>query len=287
MRRVRAGMIFTIMMAASSVVAADPGSLSVLHRPGVTVFMDGFESTKSFEHYFETGGLAEGRASIESAVGVPHGGTGCLRVTATANGGGSSGAGPCLWLGPGGHDRLHFRRWIRFAADYDQGDLHHTGGWLEATSGTSPWDHMGTAGTRPHGDDWFNAAFEPWCDWGRVAKPGWMFLYVYWMDMTRDPDGNWWGNNLRPEPSDRVVLKRDRWYCLEHMIKANTPGKRDGELAAWIDGKLYQHVTGMRWRTSAKVKLKRVVFGVYIHRSVKPNTVWYDDIVVSTGYVGP
>ena len=62
---------------------------------------------------------------------------------------------------------------------------------------------------------------------------------------------------------------------------------RDGELAAWIDGKLYQHVTGIRWRTSAKVKLKRVVWGVYVHQSVRPNTVWYDDVVVSTGYVGP
>ncbi len=36
---------------------------------------------------------------------------------------------------------------------------------------------------------------------------------------------NYWGNMLGPEPADRIVLERDRWYCLEHMIRANDPGK--------------------------------------------------------------
>lgn len=271
----------------TSTTLSDPMALAVLQRPGVTVFSDGFESARSWLSYFEVGGKDEGRAVLDSTRGIPHSGTGALRVTATANGGDSSGAGPCLWLGPDGYDRLYFRRWIRFAADYDQGNLHHVGGWLEATSGSSKWDDMGTAGMRPNGRDWFNASFEPWCDWRRVPPPGFMFLYVYWQDMRRDRDGNWWGNNLTPEPANRIALERDRWYCLEHMIKANTPGKIDGELAAWIDGKLYQHYTGIRWRNTERVKLKRVCYGVYIHQSTKPNTVWYDDVVVSTGYVGP
>lgn len=277
---------------------ADPAALARLERSGTVFFADGFESTESSTLYFEIGGLKEGLVSWDAAPGAPHAGHAALRCTAPANGGRSSGAGPNAWFGPprwgtlpngngAGYDRVSFRRWIRFAADYDQGNLHHVGGWLEATAGGAQWDDMGTAGHRPKGNDWFNASFEPWCDWRRIPPPGAMFLYVYWMDMARDPDGHWWGNNLRPPPDRRTALDRNRWYCLEHLIQANTPGRADGELAAWIDGRLYLHYTGFRWRTSAKVRIKRLSYGVYVHEAARNNTVWYDDVALSTGYIGP
>ena len=100
-----------------------------------------------------------------------------------------------------------------------------------------------------------------------------MFLYTYWMDMKRDRDGNYWGNMLGPADDDRVVLQRNKWYCLEHMIQVNDPGKANGELAAWIDGKLYIHYTGFRWRTTPDVKLKRFGIGVYVHNATQDNTV--------------
>ncbi|HJN19214.1 MAG TPA: hypothetical protein QGH10_27225, partial [Armatimonadota bacterium] len=56
--------------------------------------------------------------------------------------------------------------------------------------------------------------------------------------------------------------------------------------AAWSDGELYIHLTGFRWRSTDELKLKRVSLGLYVHQSTRPNTVWYDDIVLSTGYVG-
>ena len=70
------------------------------------------------------------------------------------------------------------------------------------------------------------------------------------------------------------------------MIQVNDVGQANGELAAWIDGKLYIHYKSFRWRTSADVKLKRFDIGVYVHQAAKDNTVWYDDVVLSTGYVG-
>ncbi len=154
-------------------------------------------------------------------------------------------------------------------------------------AGTNRYDGMGSAGIRPRGDDRFTSSFEPWRDWKHYPAPGYMFLYTYWMDMNRDRDGNYWGNMLGPDKADRVALKRDRWYCLEHMIQANDVGEANGELAAWIDGKLYLHFQGLRWRSDSKVKLKRLNFGVYVHRAEQDNTVWYDDVVLSTGYVGP
>jgi hypothetical protein len=92
---------------------------------------------------------------------------------------------------------------------------------------------------------------------------------------------------LGPVDEERVTLERDRWYCLEHMIQANDPGRANGELAAWIDGKLYIHYTGFRWRTTPEVRLKRFGIGVYVHNATRDNTVWYDDVALSTGYIGP
>ena len=264
---------------------ADPAKLKALQRPGRVLLADGFESEKSLKNYFEIRGSREGRARLVS--GTAHSGKSSMRFTAVARDGRESGAGASGWLGPEGHDRVHFRRYIRFAADYDQGNLNHTGGGLAGVAGSNRWEGMGMAGKRPKGDDRFSSGFEPWRDWGRCPAPGYMFLYTYWMDMKRDRDGNYWGNMLGPGKERRIVPERGRWYCLEQMIQANEPGKADGELAAWIDGKLYIHYTGIRWRTTADLKVKRFNFGVYVHKATRDNTVWYDDVVLSTGYVGP
>ena len=109
--------------------------------------------------------------------------------------------------------------------------------------------------------------------------------------MKRDRDGNYWGNMLGPEPDGRIVPERGRWVCLEQMVRANSVGdegpRADGELAAWVDGVLYLHYQGLRWRSDARVRLKRFSIGVYVHRAVRDNEVLYDDVVVSTGYIGP
>ena len=210
-----------------------------------------------------------------------------MRFDAPAAAGASSGSGASGWLGSEGHDRVYFRRYIRFADDYDQGNLNHTGGGLAGIAGRGKWDEMGKAGVRPTGEDRFTCGFEPWRDWGRSPAPGSMSLYTYWMDMQRDRDGNWWGNLLQPTAQRRRVPQRGEWVCLEQMIAANTVGEANGELAAWIDGELYLHMQGFRWRTDERVKLKRFDIGIYIHAAERDNTVWYDDVVVSTGYVGP
>lgn len=266
---------------------ADAPALAELERPGEILFSDDFESEDSLKKYFEIRGQKEGRAKLVSDPKIAHGGTGAIQFTAVARDGKESGAGASGWLGPEGRDRVYFRRYIRFAADYDQGNLNHVGGGLAALRGTDRWYAMGSAGLLPKGDDHFNSNFEPWRDWGRQPAPGYMFLYTYWMEMKRDKDGHYWGNMLGPEAGERITIERDRWYCLEHMIQANKPGEADGELAAWIDGKLYIHYRGIRWRTSANVKLKRFDVGVYVHQARKDNTVWYDDVALSTGYLGP
>jgi len=266
---------------------ADPKALAALETPGRVLFSDGFESPDALKSYFEVLGLKEGRVKLTGEPTLAHSGAGALQLTAPANGGRSIGAGPSYWFGPGGQDRVYLRYYLRFADDYDQGNLNHTGGGLAATSGAGKWDGMGNAGIRPKGDDRFTVGFEPWRDWGRNTPPGAMHLYTYWMDMRRDKDGNFWGNMMVPPPDARVLPTRGTWHCFEQMIQANSPGNADGELAAWIDGKLYLHASGFRWRTTDAVKLKRFNLAIYIHQATRDNTVWYDDVALSTGYIGP
>ena len=266
---------------------ADAASLAELERPGEVFFSDDFESDASLKKYFEVRGQKEGNAKLVSDAKIAHGGKGAIQFTAVNRDGKESGAGASGWFGPDGYDRVYFRRYIRFAADYDQGNLNHVGGGLAALKGTDKWFAMGSAGLLPKGDEHFNSNFEPWRDWGRQPAPGYMFLYTYWWEMKRDPDGHFWGNMLGPAEDEHITPERDRWYCLEHMIKSNDPGKSNGELAAWIDGKLYIHYKGIQWRTSADVRLKRFDIGVYVHQAKKDNTVWYDDVALSTGYIGP
>lgn len=266
---------------------ANAQTLGALEKPGKVFFTDGFESAESLKNYFEIGGLEEGRAKLTTDAKLAHRGEGAFQFTAPAAAGKESSAGASFWFGPEGHKQVYYRRYIKFAADYDQGNLHHVGGGLAAVAGTNKWAEMGKAGIRPQGDDRFTSSFEPWRDWGRYSPPGFMFLYTYWMDMKGSGEGRYWGNNLCSADDERVALEREKWYCLEHMIKANDLGQANGELAAWIDGKLYIHYTGFRWRTTEDVTLKRCNFGIYIHQAAQDNTVWYDDVALSTGYVGP
>ncbi|MEO2006294.1 MAG: hypothetical protein ABGY41_19605, partial [Candidatus Poribacteria bacterium] len=267
---------------------ADADALARLERPGDVFHTETFDASDALDAWYnyDATGKRRERTEVVLDTGEARSGRGALRLTTADKGGDSSGAGAHYWFHPG-HDVVYFRRYIRFAEDYDQGNLNHVGGSLYAVAGSDRWAEMGKAGLRPNGDDRFGARLEPWRDWGRNAPPGAMMLYTYWMDMKPDRSGPYYGNNLMPPKDRQTVLERGRWYCLEHMIRANTPGQADGEMAAWIDGTLYLHLTGFRWRTTADLRLKRVSLDVYVHSSEQTNTVWYDDIALSTGYVGP
>jgi hypothetical protein len=270
------------------IALGDAPTLAHLELPGDLFHTEGFEDAGALDGWynFDTSGERPERTEVVHDNGEARSGRGALRLTTADKGGGSSGAGPHYWFHPG-HDVVYFRRYIRFAEDYDQGNLNHVGGSLYAVAGDDRWAEMGKAGLKPDGDDRFGARLEPWRDWGRNSPPGAMMLYTYWMDMKPDRSGPYYGNNLMPPKERQVVLERGRWYCLEHMIRANTPGLADGEMAAWIDGDLYIHLTGFRWRTTPDLRLKRVSLDVYVHSSERANRVWYDDVALSTGYIGP
>jgi hypothetical protein len=92
------------------------------------------------------------------------------------------------------------------------------------------------------------------------TPPGYSHLYVYWPGQRSAFGDHWYpdgmvkpvasgiGNqgdwlafpNQYPDftPMPNFLPQRNRWYCYELMVRANTPGQRDGEVKYWIDGNL-------------------------------------------------
>jgi hypothetical protein len=132
-------------------------------------------------------------------------------------------------------------------------------------------------------------------------SPGPLNIYIYhpeqrdiWGDhffstgvvspITAQP-GNF-GPHFVPRPD--FVPELGRWYCYEFMLKANTPGQRDGRIAYWVDGKLAADFPNLRLRDVADLKIDLFGVGLYIaDNSRRENKKWYDDVVAATSYIGP
>jgi hypothetical protein len=112
------------------------------------------------------------------------------------------------------------------------------------------------------------------------APHNFLSLYTYYPEM---PDR--WGTSYRTGFS----MKRGKWYSIELMLKANEPGKRDGEIAVWADGKLIGHWAGFRYRDVPELKINMAHLVFYLHEGNLPGfyTLFHDDVVVATSYIGP
>jgi hypothetical protein len=133
---------------------------------------------------------------------------------------------------------------------------------------------------------------------------------IYWMD--NRSSWTWWGvvathskngtlpltiqtnSSIDGVPNvpywDVAVLSFDRWHCIELRVKANTPGLSDGLIALWVDGQKVFEKSGLNLRGSATTGTQVVRFGEQTNRynydPVYEYRYW-DDIIVSTGYIGP
>lgn len=240
-------------------------------------FSEDFESG-DFASWSSTSRLDNGTGEAEIINGaVPGlGGEKIARLTAYAN---ASPAKVDLRLNfKPGYDQVYARWYVNYEKGFDQGDLMHAPGLI---AGSDNW----RSDFRPNGYDAFSVFLDIWSDWGRNPSPGKLMLYTYYPDMTKNPDGHYWGNFFPQEPN--VQIHTGKWYCLEMMVKANTPGKRDGEQAFWVDGIKEGHWTGLRFRDTSSVKIDFFWWELYIHDNPRKNTAFVDNIVLSTSPIGP
>ena len=213
-----------------------------------------------------------------------------------------------------GYDTLFTRFYVKFPED--AGYLHHFSG-LGGYNPPTRWP-QGKAGLQPKGDDRLTIRIEPHGRRGTVDPPGTWEFYSYWHEMGMSGDNKYWGNFHDTTP--RPQAPRGVWQCVELMVKLNTLGEHDGELALWLDGKLVSHfVTGARgkshrvgfrldpegedefagfnWRTSAELQGNNFSLSHYVTEQAlrrngvtepaEKNFVWFDNAVVATSYIGP
>ena len=263
--------------------AAFPGDVGLKASPEV-IFADDFESGDLGAGWDETGnkdGLVLRFAPSDPQAGLGHR---CLRVEAHL--GHDTGGGLTKWFPPA--DPVFIRFYTRFdpACDY----VHHfvTLRANKGLRGGDKWGGFGGAGIKPEGNERFSTALEPWGDWGRWTPPGRWNFYSYWHTMKPSPDGKYWGNSFGIPTAP--LIPRDRWICVEFMLKHNTPGQPDGEQAFWIDGVLQGHWKGINWRKTAQLRANALTLESYITdrwTQHPTNVVYFDNVVIARRYIGP
>ncbi|HUU27172.1 MAG TPA: hypothetical protein VM123_05100 [archaeon] len=255
---------------------------------GRTIFSEDFESGSlegNWVLYHEFGDSVT--SGFEHRPQYVHLGRASYRLTAVDRQGQESGSNIMYFFLPG-EDKCHFRWYAMFAEDFDQGNLMH---WVIIGGNRidNQWSIFGSpdvAGTRPNGRDFFVTNLDTWRNWGRNPPPGELLFYTYHPEMKIDRDGiHYWGNMSKPEKL--FLVERGRWYCFEMMVKLNTPGQRDGEQAFWVDGREIHRQTDIRWRDTRNLRLNMLMLDVYIHQARQNNTCWFDDVEISTDYIGP
>lgn len=199
---------------------------------------------------------------------------------------------------------LHLRYYVKYVDSTSQ--YHHAGGRLGGYHPAVPYP-LGGAGIRPKGDDKFTVALEPF----QRSKPPRHQFYNYWVGMKPGGDGKYYGNVLLMEEPAMSPVVYDEWMAVEIMVKINTPGMTDGEVAAWVNGRKVAHYRpgypvgrhgstftpgagtdvfpGIDFRNVAALAVNFIKLEFYSSRTQPGQTsvLMYDDVVVARSYIGP
>jgi hypothetical protein len=191
---------------------------------------------------------------------------------------------------------------IRFYAKYDSAFNVSGSSHNGSTISSSYWDGPGSGpGIPADGYNKFLVSVEAWRDSNPPENPGSLNAYVYHPEQ-RDILGDHFFPTGRVLPFDylpgdfgpyfisrpEIVPELGVWYAYEIMVKANTPGERDGRIAFWLDGELIADFLNIRLRDTTDLEIDRVSIDLHI----KNNTLgiakkWYDNVVIATSYIGP
>ena len=169
-------------------------------------------------------------------------------------------------------EEVYFRYYLRLGGDWNP----QAGGKFPGFAGT--YGRAGWGGRRVNGRDGWSARGLFGARKDGKTPTG---FYCYHADMRGRYGANWWWD---------TGLENNRWYCVEQYCKMNAPGKNDGVLRAWIDGKRVFDKTDVRMRDSDKLKIEFIWFNLY-HGGSKAakedHHLYIDDVVISRQPIGP
>jgi len=178
---------------------------------------------------------------------------------------------------PGGEpEEVYFRYYLRLGDDWDP----ISGGKLPGISGT--YGRAGWGGRPSNGENGWSARgqFSKRKD-GRTG----IGFYCYHADMKGR-----YGNSWIWDKDDLGFLENNRWYCIEQHVRMNTPGRNNGILRGWIDGKLAFERTDLRFRDTDELKIENIWINLYHGGSAvakEDHHIYMDNLVVSRKYIGP
>jgi hypothetical protein len=191
---------------------------------------------------------------------------------------------------------------VRYYVNYNSSAQYgHSSVWLGGHNPPLSYPNP-QAGIKPSGNDRFFSGVEP----NAFDNDRW-FPYTYWKDMRQSNDGKYWGNMFLPGNTS-LRMARNRWYCVEAMIKLNSPvTDSNGELAMWIDGEKILHLgkgfpngywnggvftadpsgspfAGFQWRSDSALNLNWIWLQNYVTGT--PSSIQFDHLVVAKTHVG-
>lgn len=190
-------------------------------------------------------------------------------------------------------DVLFLRYYSKFDVGFNVLGSSHNGSTIEA--------NYCCPGVRADGYNKFFVSYEAVRGETAIPTPGKLGIYIYYPDQ-RDV----WGDHFFPTgvvspftnlpfdfgpefvPHPDVVPELGHWHSYELMVKANTPGQRNGRIAMWLDGNLIADFPNLRLRETTDLAIDKFTIGLH----VKSNTLavakkWYDNVVAATSYIGP
>jgi hypothetical protein len=195
-------------------------------------------------------------------------------------------------------DIVFLRYYAKFHAPFDVIGSSHNGAGISAHYFSN---RRATPGIPANGTNKFLVNLENWRGDTLTPSPGHLNLYVYHPEQRDNygdhffPDGIVLPYSMTPFDFGKDFISRpmiitplDQWFCYELMVKANTPGKRDGRIAIWIDGKLVGDFQNLRFRDIESLKMDRA--GVCFHIKTNPKgeaKKWFDNVVIADSYIGP
>jgi hypothetical protein len=278
-----------------------PADAGIDADPSV-LFHDGFESVSSASELQQkwNGGvyqMSQLRIATESA--NIHGGQKALEMTVPQQSAELSNSVARMLSQE--QDVLFMRYYSRFDPGWDQVGSSHNGGCLSAHYFING---QATPGVPANGTNKYLATFEDGRFESAVPTPGPLNIYIYWPEQADNYGDHFFpSGTVLPFSSTRsgaatfgpdfvsrpdVTPDLGRWYCYEFMVKANTPGLRDGRIACWVDGRLIADFPNLRLRDVSTLKMDRAELMLHIHsNTTRVNKKWYDDVVVAKSYIGP
>jgi hypothetical protein len=173
-----------------------------------------------------------------------------------------------------GYEELYSSFWIKFADDFNF-----------VITGKVPGFAGGTAnagGNKPNGRDGFGGIMN-WSKSGKVVQ------YVYHPDPhPYDP----WGESFFWNIGGQRYFQPGKWHHIENYVKMNTPGKHDGIIRGWFDGKLAFEKTNFRFRDVDSFAVDLFFFQTHFggggtqYQPKKDEFIYFDKFIIATERIG-